>query len=74
MFNSIPEVVTTKSSVPASASTSTMATVPTTTVTRPLPVPCYDCSGPACGKDGSAVSTQCPSCMMYRNPDDQSTI
>lgn len=49
---------------------SSMVTTPTTTqqtVSR-----CYECSGPECGKPGSYVSANCPSCMVYRNPDDQS--
>ena len=33
---------------------------------------CYDCSGPQCGKDGSSLSGNCPSCMAYRDPNDQS--
>lgn len=49
---------------------STTPIVPTTTVQTISQ--CYDCSGPECGKPGSSVTTNCPSCMVYRNPNDQS--
>lgn len=52
--------------------TSFSSTLITTTVTRQGTFQCYDCSGPDCGQDGSALSMNCPMCMVYRNPDDQS--
>ncbi len=47
-------------------------TTATTAVAGQSSVQCYDCSGPNCGKEGSTLSMNCPSCMIYRNPDDQS--
>jgi len=50
----------------------TVTTVTTTVVTPKRPIQCYECSGPECGKEGSGTSNNCPSCMVYRNPTDQS--
>lgn len=47
-------------------------TMTTTTATGQSSLQCYDCSGMNCGQDGSTVATNCPMCMVYRNPDDQS--
>ncbi|CAF3448203.1 unnamed protein product [Rotaria sp. Silwood1] len=53
--------------------TTTETTTSTTTVTTTIQTSfqCYECSGPECGKGSSAVSSNCPSCMVYRNPYDQ---
>ncbi len=53
-----------------SLTTGGSTTIATTTVQTSFR--CYDCSGPDCGKEGSSVSTSCPSCIAYRNPDDRS--
>ena len=47
-------------------------TIATTTATGQSSLQCYDCSGTNCGRDGSPVATNCPMCMVYRNPNDQS--
>ncbi len=47
-------------------------TVMTTSTAAQSSLQCYDCSGPDCGKEGSAITTNCPTCMLYRNPDEQS--
>jgi hypothetical protein len=47
-------------------------TIMTTTTAVQSSLQCYDCSGPDCGKEGSTVTTNCPTCMLYRNPDEQS--
>jgi len=53
----------------------TTTTIPTTTVSVEKTIfQCYECSGPECGKEGSGISTNCPSCMVYRNPSDQSNF
>lgn len=54
--------------------TSTTLIAASTTVTTTLQTisQCYDCSGPQCGKEGSFTSGNCPSCMAYRDPNDQS--
>ncbi|CAM2705009.1 unnamed protein product [Rotaria socialis] len=49
--------------------TTTISTTPAKTIFQ-----CYDCSGPSCGKDDSSISTNCPSCMVYRNPNDKTII
>ncbi|CAF3841311.1 unnamed protein product [Rotaria sordida] len=56
--------------------TTTLTTTSTTTVTTTIQTSfeCYECSGPNCGREGSSVSANCPSCMVYRNPHDQTTI
>ncbi|CAF3753035.1 unnamed protein product [Rotaria magnacalcarata] len=46
----------------------------TTTITVQSSFQCYDCSGPDCGKEGSALLMNCPTCMLYQNPNDQTTI
>ncbi|CAF0875207.1 unnamed protein product [Rotaria sordida] len=53
--------------------TTTLTTTSTTTVTTTIQTSfeCYECSGPNCGREGSSVSANCPSCMVYRNPHDQ---
>lgn len=53
---------------------STTATASMTTITTTVQTisQCYDCSGPQCGTEGSSVSANCPSCMAYRDPYDQS--
>ncbi|CAF3887059.1 unnamed protein product, partial [Rotaria magnacalcarata] len=51
----------------------TTATISTTTPAKTV-FQCYECSGPSCGKGDSPVSTNCPSCMVYRNPNDQTII
>lgn len=53
-----------------SPTTSGSTTIASTTVQTAFQ--CYDCSGPECGKEGSPVSANCPSCIAYRNPDDKS--
>jgi len=50
------------------------ATMTTTTATQQTSSQCYDCSGPDCGREGSNVVMNCPTCMVYRNPTDQSKI
>ncbi|CAF5164450.1 unnamed protein product, partial [Rotaria sp. Silwood1] len=55
--------------------TTTTTTITTTTTAPPKTAfECYECSGPECGKGSSAVSNNCPSCMVYRNPNDQTII
>ena len=48
------------------------STTTSTTVPRPTSLQCYDCSGVSCGREGSPVAMNCPTCMVYRNPADQS--
>lgn len=52
-----------------STTTTTVTTTPAKTIFQ-----CYECSGPNCGKEGSPMSTNCPMCMVYRNPNDQSKL
>jgi len=54
----------------------TTITTTTTASTSSLPTSsqCYECSGEGCGKEGSATANNCPSCMVYRNPNDQSNF
>ncbi len=56
----------------ASTSPITQGSTTTASTTQQTSFQCYDCSGPQCGKQGSSVSTNCPSCIVYRNPDDKS--
>jgi hypothetical protein len=65
----VTTTTTASSTITAGPSITTSSTSSTTQQTS---FQCYECSGPDCGKDGSSVSTNCPSCMVYRNPDDQS--
>ncbi|CAF4231837.1 unnamed protein product [Adineta steineri] len=55
-------------------STSTTTHPTSTTSTQTSSFQCYDCSGSDCGREGSTLSTNCPTCMVYRNPDDQTKI
>ncbi|CAF0733852.1 unnamed protein product [Adineta ricciae] len=63
---------TTARMTPMSTTTTLMRT--TTTKTEQPSSQCFDCSGPDCGKEGSQMSMNCPKCMVYRNPDDQTKI
>jgi hypothetical protein len=54
--------------------TTTPSTMVTATTTQQTSSQCYDCSGPDCGKEGSTLSMSCPTCMVYRNANDQSKI
>ncbi|CAF4082736.1 unnamed protein product [Rotaria sp. Silwood2] len=54
--------------------TTTISTTTTTTTAPKTSFQCYDCSGPSCGREGSSISNNCPSCMVYRNPNDQMII
>ena len=56
-----------------STTTTTAMTTSTAMATEQTSSQCYDCSGPDCGREGSSMSN-CPKCMVYRNPDDQSKI
>ena len=55
-----------------STTTTGSSTVSPTGTTQKVPSTCYDCSGPGCGNEGSSTSPNCPSCMVYRNPNDPS--
>ena len=72
----LPSVVTTPATMTTTqmttATSSSTITMPTTT--RQTSFQCYQCSGPDCGKDRSTISGSCPSCMAYRNANDQSKI
>ncbi|CAF0885287.1 unnamed protein product [Adineta steineri] len=66
-------------SVSASSTTTVASTITTTVPTtstvswEPSSSQCYECSGSDCGREGSSMSN-CPKCMVYRNPDDQTKI
>jgi hypothetical protein len=62
-----PSIIT-----PVPSLTTRTTTTMTTATTQKTSSQCYDCSGPDCGKEGSPLSMSCPSCMVYRNPNDQS--
>jgi hypothetical protein len=65
--------VTTLSSIQTTTGVTTLSsTQTTTTVSVQSSVQCYDCSGSDCGKEGSNLAMNCPTCMVYRNPADQS--
>jgi hypothetical protein len=67
----VTTTVTGSSTVTATGATGS-SMVTTAATTQQTSSQCYDCSGPDCGKEGSSVSTSCPSCMAYRNSNDQS--
>jgi hypothetical protein len=67
----VTTTATGSSTVTATAATGS-SMVTTAATTQQTSFRCYDCSGPDCGKEGSSVSTNCPSCIAYRNPDDRS--
>jgi hypothetical protein len=68
---------TTTTTTPIRTTTTTTATTAitttTTATTEPSSSKCYDCSGSDCGREGSSMSN-CPKCIVYRNPTDQSKI
>ncbi|CAF3072634.1 unnamed protein product [Rotaria sp. Silwood2] len=66
------ETILTGGTAPWSTSTSSIQT--TTTISVQSTFQCYDCSGPGCGLEGSPLFANCPTCMIYRNPDDQTRI
>ncbi len=74
MWKNFQITYTADSSVATTSTTtvSSTTTTITTTTTQQTSFQCYDCSGPDCGKEGSTISTNCTTCMAYRNPDDQS--
>ncbi|CAF3657761.1 unnamed protein product [Rotaria sp. Silwood1] len=51
-----------------------LSPIQTTTISVQSSFQCYVCSGSGCGLDGSPLSENCPSCMVYRNPDDPTII
>jgi hypothetical protein len=53
--------------------TTTARTTTNVVTTEPSSSKCYDCSGSDCGREGSSMSN-CPKCIVYRNPTDQSKI
>jgi len=55
-----------------SSSTTTRVTSLSSTQTTTSVFQCYDCSGSDCGREGSTLSINCSTCMVYRNPNDQS--
>jgi hypothetical protein len=55
------------------SSITTTITMPMTTTSKKTSFQCFDCSGTNCGNQDSTVSMNCPSCMIYRSPDDSST-
>jgi hypothetical protein len=69
-------VTTTPIRTTGMTTTTTATTAVTTTTaatTEPSSSKCYDCSGSDCGREGSSMSN-CPKCIVYRNPTDQSKI
>jgi hypothetical protein len=66
-----PPFMTTASSTMVTTATMTIGM---STTTQQTSFQCYDCSGSDCGREGSTLSMSCPTCMVYRNPTDQSKI
>ncbi len=62
---------TSTATVPSSITTSTAA-ISTIATTQQTSFQCYDCSGSDCDKEDSSLRTNCLSCTLSRNPDDQS--
>jgi len=56
----------------SSSTTTRVTSLSSTQTTTPILFQCYDCSGSDCGREGSTLSINCPTCMVYRNPNDQS--
>ena len=45
----------------------TTTAIMTTSTTKSPSFRCYSCSGTDCGREDSPLSSECPSCMVYRN-------